>query len=160
MSIRRPITIAGVADKSFSRRCSGALTFCTVARGGRAGASVTPHVNQLLTHVGNTPSELISYCESKGILVEAYSPIAHGKMLENSDVTAMAEKYGVSVPQLCIRYTLQLGTVSLPKTANVEHMRSNAEVDFEIADADMNTLLSVTATDYGEFSEFPVYSGK
>ena len=125
-----------------------------------AGASVAPHVNQLLTHVGNTPSELISYCESKGILVEAYSPIAHGKMLENSDVTAMAEKYGVSVPQLCIRYTLQLGTVSLPKTANVEHMRSNAEVDFEIADADMNTLLSVTATDYGEFSEFPVYSGK
>ena len=125
-----------------------------------AGASVTPHVNQLLTHVGNTPSELISYCESKGILVEAYSPIAHGKMLENSDVTAMAEKYGVSVPQLCIRYTLQLGTVSLPKTANIDHMRSNAEVDFEIADADMNTLLGVTAQDYGEFSEFPVYSGK
>ena len=125
-----------------------------------AGASVTPHVNQLLTHVGNTPSELISYCESKGILVEAYSPIAHGKMLENSDVTAMAEKYGVSVPQLCIRYTLQLGTVSLPKTANIDHMRSNAEVDFEIAEADMNTLLGVTAQDYGEFSEFPVYSGK
>src|SRR3712207_6952850 len=52
--------------------------------------------------------------------------------LFRSDVRTMAEQYGVSVPQLCIRYTLQLGTVSLPKTANPEHMRSNAEVDFVI----------------------------
>lgn len=48
-------------------------------------ATVAPHVNQLLTHVGNTPSELIAYCQSKGILVEAYSPIAHGQMLKNTD---------------------------------------------------------------------------
>lgn len=74
------------------------------------------------------------------ILVEAYSPIAHGAILQNADVRAMAEKYGVSVPQLCIRYTLQLGRVSLPKTANPEHMRSNAELDFVIADEDMSAL--------------------
>ena len=43
----------------------------------------------------------------------------------------MAAKYNVSVPQLCIRYTLQLGTSSLPKTANPAHMESNAQVDFE-----------------------------
>ena len=42
----------------------------------------------------------------------------------------MAEKYGVSVPQLCIRYTLQLGAISLPKTGNPEHMKTNADVDF------------------------------
>ncbi|GFZ81038.1 aldo/keto reductase [Nesterenkonia alkaliphila] len=89
------------------------------------GATVVPHVNQLLVHAGNTPSELLAYCEDKGILVEAYSPIAHGAILEHPQVKALAEKYGVSVPQLCIRYTLQLGTVSLPKTANPEHMRSN-----------------------------------
>ncbi|MEV3985405.1 aldo/keto reductase [Nonomuraea sp. NPDC049758] len=91
-------------------------------------------------HAGNTPAELPAYCESQQILVEAYSPIAHGAILKNADVRAMAEKYGVSVPQLCIRYTLQLGTVSLPKTANPEHMRSNADVDFEISDADMDAL--------------------
>lgn len=125
-----------------------------------AWASVAPHVNQVLTHVGNTPSELIDYCAGKNILVEAYSPIAHGQILGSSDVITMAEKYGVSVPQLCIRYTLQLGTVSLPKTANVEHMRANAEVDFEIADADMGTLRGLVARDYGEHSEFPVFSGK
>ena len=95
--------------------------------------TVTPHVNQLLVHAGNTPSELITFCQSQGILVEAYSPIAHGEILDNTQVQAMAQKYGVSVPQLCIRYTLQLGTVSLPKTANPDHMRSNAQVDFEIS---------------------------
>jgi diketogulonate reductase-like aldo/keto reductase len=57
--------------------------------------TVVPHVNQLLVHAGNTPAELIAYCESKGILVEAYSPIAHGAILKNSDVQAMAEKYSV-----------------------------------------------------------------
>ncbi|MGY1434162.1 aldo/keto reductase [Streptomyces reniochalinae] len=124
------------------------------------GTTVAPHVNQLLVHAGNTPSELLDYCEGKQILVEAYSPIAHGAILRNAEVQAMAEKYGVSVPQLCIRYTLQLDTVSLPKTANPEHMRSNAEVDFEISGADMDTLRGLRAVDYGEHSAFPVYSGK
>ncbi|WAC57178.1 aldo/keto reductase [Gordonia sp. SL306] len=123
-------------------------------------ATVVPHVNQLLVHAGNTPSELIAYCEGKDILVEAYSPIAHGEILENPVVQAMAEKYGVTVPQLCIRYTLQLGAVSLPKTANPEHMRSNAAVDFEISEADMGALRDLHAQDYGESSAFPVYSGK
>ncbi|MBM2618427.1 aldo/keto reductase [Actinoplanes sp. LDG1-06] len=122
--------------------------------------SVTPHVNQLLVHAGNTPTELIAYCQDKGILVEAYSPIAHGEILKNPDVTAMAERYGVTVPQLCIRYTLQLGTVSLPKTANVEHMRSNAQVDTVISADDMNLLRDLHARDYGQHSQFPVYSGK
>ncbi|WP_194384824.1 aldo/keto reductase [Microbacterium luteum] len=124
------------------------------------GASVVPHVNQLLVHVGNTPAELIEYCTGKGILVEAYSPMAHGEMMKNSEVTAMAERYGVSVPQLCIRYTLDLGTVSLPKTANPAHMRDNAQVDFAISEEDMATLRGLEHREYGEFSFFPVYSGK
>ncbi|AMS04788.1 aldo/keto reductase [Acidipropionibacterium acidipropionici] len=122
--------------------------------------TVAPHANQVLAHAGNTPSELIDYCRSKDILVEAYSPIAHGEILGNEAVEAIAEKYTVSVPQLCIRYTLQLGTVSLPKTANPDHMRSNAEVGFEIADEDMQALRDLDERDYGDFSAFPVYSGK
>ncbi|MCW1093792.1 aldo/keto reductase [Streptomyces sp. RS2] len=124
------------------------------------GATVVPHVNQLLVHAGNTPAELLAFCESRQILVEAYSPIAHGAILENAEVRAMAERYGASVPQLCIRYTLQLGTVSLPKTANPEHMRSNADVDFEITDTDMNALRDLRDVDYGDHSAFPVFSGK
>jgi diketogulonate reductase-like aldo/keto reductase len=122
--------------------------------------TVTPHVNQLLVHAGNTPAELITYCQDRDILVEAYSPIAHGEILKNPDVAAMADRYGVTVPQLCIRYTLQLGTVSLPKTANPEHMRSNAKVDFSISDYDMDVLRRLRARDYGQHSGFPVYSGK
>ncbi len=122
--------------------------------------TVVPHVNQLLVHAGNTPSELLDYCADKGILVEAYSPIAHGEILDNEQVQEMAARYGVSVPQLCIRYTIQLGTVSLPKTANPEHMRANTEVDFEISDEDMAALRDLHARDYGDSSAFPVYSGK
>lgn len=125
-----------------------------------SSCTVAPHVNQLFVHAGNTPAELIAYSEGKGILVEAYSPIAHGAILENPEVQAIAETYGATVPQLCIRYTLQLGTVSLPKTANPEHMRSNAEVDFVISEADMATLRDLRAQDYGEHSALPVYSGK
>ncbi len=123
-------------------------------------AEVTPHVNQILVHAGNTPVELINYCRDKDIVVEAYSPIAHGEILNNPHVTDMAEKYDVSVPQLCIRYTLQLGTVSLPKTADPEHMRSNAEVDFSIDEIDLDQLLTLDARDYGDSAAFPVYSGK
>ncbi|MRK00777.1 aldo/keto reductase [Aeromicrobium sp. S22] len=122
--------------------------------------TVVPHVNQILVHPGNTPTELIQYCRSRDILVEAYSPIAHGEILRNPAVAAIAERYGVSVPQLCIRYTIQLGTVSLPKTANPDHMRSNAQIDFTISDEDMTALRDLDARDYGKHAAFPVYSGK
>ncbi len=123
------------------------------------GGTITPHVNQLLVHAGNTPADLLTFCADKGIHVEAYSPIAHGEILDNADLKAMAGKYDVSVAQLCVRYVVQLGTVALPKTANVEHMRSNAEVDFIISDEDMAVLQQLHERDYGDSSDFPVYSG-
>ena len=124
------------------------------------GGTVTPHVNQLLVHAGNTPTDLLAYCADKGIQVEAYSPIAHGEVLDNEDLKTMAARYATSVAQLCVRYVVQLGTVALPKTANVEHMRSNAEVDFVISAEDMVILRQLHERDYGDSSNFPVYSGK
>ena len=91
-------------------------------------AEIKPMVNQVLCHIRNTPAELIDYCQKHDIVVEAYSPIAHGVILNQPEIKAMADKYGVSVPQLCIRYTLQLGVISLPKTADPAHMKTNAEV--------------------------------
>ena len=79
----------------------------------------------------------------------------------HTEIAAMAQKYGVSVPQLCIRYTLQLGAISLLKTANPEHMKTNAEVDFEISAEDMETLKNFKKIEnYGESSGFPVYGGR
>ena len=122
--------------------------------------TVAPQVNQVLLHVGNTPDDLLAYCGEQDILIEAYSPIAHGEMLGNPEVSAVAERYSVSIPQLCIRYALQLGTVPLPKTANPEHMEANAQVDFVISDADMQALRGLRFSDYGRSSRFPVFSGK
>lgn len=123
--------------------------------------AVTPMVNQVLAHVGATPFDLIDYSRSRGILVEAYSPVAHGALLKSAELGALAEKYGVSIPQLCIRYCLQLGLLPLPKTATAAHMQANAAVDFEISDADMAMLKTAGGdTDYGAAGAFPVFGKK
>ena len=126
-----------------------------------ADCKIKPMVNQILLHISNTNTELVDFCNKNGILVEAYSPIAHGEALKNDAITAMAKKYGVSTAQLCIRYVIQLGTVALPKTGNPVHMKDNANVDFEISDEDMKALKEMEHIDnYGEFNVFPVFSGK
>lgn len=123
--------------------------------------AVKPMVNQVLAHISNTPKELIQYNQEKDVLVEAYSPIAHGELMKNQAVTKIAEKYGVSVPQLSIRYCLELGLLPLPKTANPAHMKNNAAVDFVISNEDMEFLKNVKQIkDYGDASMFPVYGGK
>ena len=101
---------------------------------------VKPMVNQILLHISNTDLALLDYCREQGIQVEAYSPIAHGEALKNPATAEMGKKYGVNAAQLCIRYVIELGAVALPKTANPAHMASNAQVDFEISEADMETL--------------------
>ena len=124
-------------------------------------AEIKPMVNQVLCHISNTPLELIDYCQKKGIVMEAYSPVAHGEALKNPVIAEMAEKYRVTVAQLCIRYCLQLGCITLPKTAKPDHMRDNAAVDFTISDADMEILKHVEKIrDYGAHSFFPVFGGK
>lgn len=123
--------------------------------------TVKPQVNQVLAHIGNVPEDIVQYAQEHGMLIEAYSPIAHGKMLHAAQITKAAQKYGVTPAQLCIRYTLQCGFVSLPKSSNFDHIKSNAELDFEITSDDMNTLSALKDFfDYGDDSRFPVFSGK
>ena len=122
---------------------------------------VRPMVNQILLHISNTDKDLVDYCKEQNIQVEAYSPIAHGEALKNPAIAAMAQKYGVTAAQLCIRYVIQLGTVALPKTADPAHMKDNAAVDFVISDADMDALVHMDRIQsYGDFNVFPVFSGK
>lgn len=119
---------------------------------------IKPMVNQVLAHVSNTPFEIIDFCQDNDVLIEAYSPIAHGAILNNPEIQAVADKYNVSVAQLCLKYDIQLGMVVLPKTANPEHMRDNAELDFTISDEDMKLLKNLKhIEDYGEHSFFPVF---
>lgn len=121
-------------------------------------ARVRPAVNQVLAHVGNTPFELIDFCQSNDVVVEAYSPVAHGAILDNGEVAAIAARYDVSVAQLCLRYILQLGLVALPKTADRAHMEQNAALDFTISEDDMTVLRDMRPlAGYGEHSFFPVF---
>lgn len=124
-------------------------------------AEIKPMVNQVLCHISNSPLELIDYCQKKGMVMEAYSPVAHGEALKNKAIADMAEKYGVTIPQLCIRFDIQLGMIVLPKTVNPEHMKVNGDVDFIISDKDMEILKHVERIkDYGKHSIFPVFGGK
>lgn len=120
---------------------------------------IKPMVNQILTHISNTNFELIKYCEENNIQVEAYSPIGHGALLNNEILVEMAKKYQVSVPQLCIKYVLQLGAIAIPKATSLENLKSNINVDFEISKEDMEILKNVEKIkDYGKDSHFPVFN--
>jgi diketogulonate reductase-like aldo/keto reductase len=126
-----------------------------------SSSSVKPMVNQILAHISNTPEELIKYCQEKDIFVEAYSPFGHGELFKNHQIKTIADRYSVSVSQLAIRYCLQLGLLPLPKTANPDHMKRNAEVDFLISEDDMEFLKNMQPMeDYGVHSKFPVFSKK
>lgn len=122
---------------------------------------IKPMVNQILNHVGSTPTELINFCKDNDILVQSYAPLGHGKAIDNKEVKAIAEKYGVSVSRLCMRYVVQMGTSAIPKTTNIEHMKSNADIDFNISDEDMEKLKNINFKGYGlRMRMMPVFSGK
>jgi diketogulonate reductase-like aldo/keto reductase len=120
---------------------------------------IKPAVNQILAHISNTPWDMIDYAKSQDVLIEAFSPIGHGELFKIDEVADMAKKYNVSVPQLGIRYDLQLGLLPLPKSQNPDHIKSNASIDFEISKDDMETLKNLEEIkDYGEASKFPVFA--
>lgn len=122
-----------------------------------AHAKTPPMVNQILAHIGHIPTKVIEFSQAHDILVEAYSPIAHGEMMKSPEITEMAKKYQVSIPQLAIRYLLQLDLLPLPKSSKASHMKNNAEVNFTITDEDMARLNKVGTLDYGVNSEIPVF---
>ena len=59
-------------------------------------AKIKPMVNQILLHISNTPMELVEYCQKNNIVVEAYSPIVHGEIINQPEITTIAKKYGDS----------------------------------------------------------------
>ena len=76
---------------------------------------VKPSVNQIRYFIGNRQDAITDYCQANGILVEAYSPLATGEIAAHEKLAPIAEKYGVSIPQLCIRYCIEKNTLPLPK---------------------------------------------
>ena len=119
---------------------------------------IKPAVNQVLAHVGQVPFEIIEYCRQKDILVEAYSPIAHGEAGRLDKVVEIARKYDKSFAQICLRYLIQLGLVVLPKASSEKHLANNYDLDFVLSDDDMMALDEVKPLDdYGAHDFFPVF---
>lgn len=102
---------------------------------------VKPMVNQIEFHPGLMQAELVAHCRQHGMLIEAYSPLGTGRMLQNETLKAIAEKYGRSVAQVCIRWVLQNGVLPLPKSITPSRIEDNTHVfDFVLSDEDMAVI--------------------
>ena len=107
-------------------------------------SEVQPMVNQIEFHPGQMQEETLQYCKEHGILVEAWSPLGTGRMLNNETLKTIAGKYKKSVAQLCIRWCLQNGVLPLPKSVTPSRIKENAAVfDFEITAEDMSAINSM-----------------
>jgi diketogulonate reductase-like aldo/keto reductase len=104
-------------------------------------ATIAPMVNQIRLCPGDTQDEVVDYCRSRNILLEAYSPLGVGKIFEIPEMKALEEKYGKSIAQICIRWSLQRGYLPLPKSVTPARIRENLEVfDFELEAADVQLI--------------------
>ncbi len=102
-----------------------------------------PHANQIPFFVGRPQIGIRDYCAKHNILVEAYSPLITGRIFKMQAVQEMAAKYKVTVAQLAIRYTLEMGTLPLPKSTHEEWILENTKVDFKIEPEDVKALLAM-----------------
>ena len=104
-------------------------------------AKIAPMVNQIRLCPGDTQDEVVDYCRARGMLLEAYSPLGVGKIFEVPEMRKLAEKYGKSVAQICIRWSLQRGYLPLPKSVTPSRIRENTEVfDFELSPEDVRLI--------------------
>ncbi|PJZ44968.1 aldo/keto reductase [Leptospira brenneri] len=102
-----------------------------------------PAMNQVEYHPFLQDTELKEYCQKNGILLEAYSPLAHGQKLEDSRLTKIANRYHKSNAQILIRWSLQAGNVVIPKSINPTRIKENADVfDFVLSENDMKEISS------------------
>jgi diketogulonate reductase-like aldo/keto reductase len=104
-------------------------------------AKIMPQINQVEMHVFLQQPELVDYCKKEGIVVEAYSPIAHAKDFTNETVKRIAEKHNKSYAQIMIRWCLDQGFVVIPKSVNPERIKENIDVlDFKLDKQDLDDL--------------------
>ncbi|MDR0652895.1 MAG: aldo/keto reductase [Synergistaceae bacterium] len=104
-------------------------------------ASIVPMVNQIRLCPGDTQDEVVDYCRSRNILLEAYSPLGVGKIFEVPEMRELAKKYGKSIAQICVRWSLQREYLPLPKSVTPSRIKENADVfDFELDAEDVRLI--------------------
>lgn len=104
-------------------------------------ANVMPAINQVELHVFLQQPELIEYCREKGIIVEAYSPLAHGKVMNDETIAAIAKKHGKSYAQIMLRWCIEQNLVVLAKSITPSRIQENINIfDFQLDDGDLAAL--------------------
>lgn len=102
---------------------------------------VIPAVNQIEFSPFHQRKELVSYCQSKGIIVEAYSTLSRGRRMEDERLVAIGKKYGKTPAQVALRWALQNRAIIIPKSVHRERIIENANIfDFEISVEDMQSM--------------------
>jgi methylglyoxal/glyoxal reductase len=111
-------------------------------------SEVVPAVNQIEFHPLLVQADLLVFCASKDIRVEAWSPLMRGRILEHETILEIAGKYEKTTAQIILRWDLQHGVVTIPKSVHAERIKENADIfDFTLSEADMQAL---DALDAGE----------
>ena len=123
-----------------------------------ANGHVKPVVNQLELHPGYSQEAAVNYCKAHDIQVQAWSPIGRKALMNHPFIMGLAEKYGVSAAQICLRYLLQKDIIPLPKSSSMERMKQNQEIfGFEIETEDMYILDTMPQTTWlGEHPDFSI----
>ena len=104
-------------------------------------AKVKPAINQIEFHPGYWQPEVTEFCQKHGIVVEAWSPLARGKVFENQALKKIAENHGKSVSQISLRWIVQHGVVPIPKSTTEERILDNISIfDFELNSDEMKTI--------------------
>jgi diketogulonate reductase-like aldo/keto reductase len=107
----------------------------------RRVSGIVPAVNQIECHPLCYPKELIEYCQSNGIQVQAYAPLARGAYLDNDILCVLGTKYAHTPAQVGLRWAIQKGISVIPKSTHPERIASNARIfDFTIEQEDMDLL--------------------
>ena len=102
---------------------------------------VKPMVNQIRFHPGMMQREIVSFCKENGLIVEAWSPLGQGKVLSDPVLQEIADRYGKSTAQVCIKWCLQHDICPLPKSVTPDRIKANAEVfDFLLTDEEMTKI--------------------
>ncbi len=116
-------------------------------------AEIKPMVNQIEFHPGYTQMDNVKYCQGRGMLVQAWSPLGSGAVLKDETLGAIAAKYNKSVAQICVRLALQCDILPLPKSVTPSRIEQNAQVfDFELAEDDVKTMLELPLLGYSGFA--------
>lgn len=104
-------------------------------------ATIFPMVNQIFLAPGELQKEVVSYCQEHNVLLEAYSPLGTGKIFDVPEMQELSDKYGKTIAQIAIRWSLQHGFLPLPKSVTPNRIEENLAVfDFELSDEDMQRI--------------------